>query len=254
MLGLEADLVHELAQRAMDNQRIDRDTVDWRETITTAANSSGPHWFHVIFERDLARLNPQHIFITPHHPLIRLLTEIEDSSPLFLRVERDDSTPEEAAWCVCIDWTVDSLTRTTVRRWLYLDAGGVPVLDDGAEPLQLLRGGEVVRESDLQALLDPIEGALLESERLRLLPLIGELRDNAEHAWHRRIMREMAQLADADWTARSEGRMPDPRWVRMKNSLITKLQDELARRLAELDQIRDGLEGRLDLRIAIQIE
>ena len=104
------------------------------------------------------------------------------------------------------------------------------------------------------ALLDPIEAALLESERLRLLPLIGELRDNAEHAWHRRIMREMAQLADADWTARSEGRVPDPRWVRMKNSLITKLQDELARRLTELDQIRDGLEGRLDLRIAIYIE
>ena len=130
----------------------------------------------------------------------------------------------------------------------------MPLADDGAEPLQLLREGEVVGENDIQALLDPIEAALLESERLRLLPLIGELRDNAEHAWHRRIMREMSQLAEADWTARSEGRMPDPRWVRMKNSLITKLQDELARRLAELDQIRDGLEGRLDLRIAIQIE
>ena len=91
-------------------------------------------------------------------------------------------------------------------------------------------------------------------EQIRLLPLIDELRDNAEHAWHRRIMREMAQLAEADWAARSEGRLPDPRWVRMKNSLITKLQDELARRLSELDLIRDGLEGRLDLRIAIQIE
>ena len=174
--------------------------------------------------------------------------------PLFLQSVPGDSTPDEAAWCVCIDWTVDSLTRTTVRRWLYLDAEGGPVPDDGAEPLQLLREGEVVGETNLQALLNPIESALLESERQRLLPLIDELRENAEHAWHRRIMREMAQLAEADWTARSEGRMPDPRWVRMKNGLITKLQDELARRLADLDQIRDGLDGRLDLRVAIQIE
>jgi hypothetical protein len=141
-----------------------------------------------------------------------------------------------------------------VRRWLYLDAGGVPVLDDGANPLQLLQNSEVVGEQDLQSFLTPIEEALLESERLRLLPLLGELRDNAEHAWHQRILREMGQLAEADWTARAEGRMPDPRWVRMKNSLITKLQDELARRLAELDQIRDNLEGRLNLRVAIQIE
>ena len=254
MLGLDENLVQELSQRAMDVQRIDQDTVGWKEIITTAANRSGPHWFHVIFERDLARLNPQHIFMTPYHPLIQLLTEIEGDSPLFLQVERRDSTPEEAAWCVCIDWTVDSLTRTTVRRWLYLDAEGVPVLDDGAEPLHLLREGEVVGESNLESLLNPIEAALLDSERQRLLPLVDELRENAEHAWHRRITREMAQLAEADWTAHREGRLPDPRWVRMKNGLITKLQDELARRLAELEQIRDQLEGRLDLRVAIRIE
>ncbi len=254
MLRLESELVQELAVRAMDNTRIDQDTVGWADTISAAANSSGPHWFHVVFDRDIARENPLHIFITPYHPITRFLTEIGGDSPLFLRAERHDTTPHQATWCVCIDWTVDSLTRTTVRRWLYLDAGGVPVLDDGARPLQLLRMGEPMGQQDLQIFLDPIEEALLESEQLRLLPLLGELRDNAEHAWHQRIRREMAQLAEADWTARSEGRTPDPRWVRMKNSLITKLQDGLARRLAELDQIRDNLEGSLKLRVAIQIE
>ena len=254
MLRLESELVQELAVRAMDNTRIDQDTVGWTDTISTAANSSGPHWFHVVFDRDIARENPLHIFITPYHPITRFLTELGDDSPLFLRVEHHDTTPHQAAWCVCIDWTVDSLTRTTVRRWLYLDAGGVPVLDDGARPLQLLRMGEPIGQQDLQVFLNPIEEALLESEQLRLLPLLGELRDNAEHAWHQRIRREMAQLAEADWTARSEGRTPDPRWVRMKNSLITKLQDGLARRLTELDQIRDNLEGSLKLRVAIQIE
>ena len=42
MLGLERDIVQELASRAMDPMRIDQDTVDWQETITTAANRSGP--------------------------------------------------------------------------------------------------------------------------------------------------------------------------------------------------------------------
>ena len=179
--------------------------------------------------------------------------DIDTDRSLYLQAESLDSTPPDAAWCVCIDWTVESLTQTTARRWLYLDSSGAPVLDDGANPLRLLQTGEVIGECDLQGFLEPIEEALLESERLRLLPLLGELRDNAEHAWHQRILREMGQLADADWTARSEGREPDPRWVRMKNSLITRLQDELARRLEELDHIRDNLEGRLNLRVAIHI-
>ena len=256
MLGLDREYVEELTRRAMDPLRIDQDTVGWKDVITSAADRSGPYWFHVVFERDMARLYPHHIFITPHHPIVRLLIdEICYEGTLFLQANRRDATPDDAEWCVCIDWTVNSLTRTTVRRWLYLDAFGTPVPDDGAEPLQLLRDGEVATQGEnMQAFLDPMEAALLESERLRLLPLIDELRENAEHAWHRRIMREMAQLADADWTARSEGSVPDPRWVRMKNGLITKLQDELARRLADLDQIRDGLEARLDLQIAIRIE
>ena len=255
MLGLEDNLVHELNQRVLNPLRIDQDTVGWKDVITTAADRSGPYWFHVVFEREIARLHPHHIYITPYHPLVRLLIEnIEGDETLFLQANRRDSTPDDAAWCVCIDWTVESLTRTTVRRWLYLDSHGSPVLDDGAEPLQLLQDGQVTRQENLEGFLEPMEAALLESERLRLLPLIDELRDNAENAWHRRIMREMGQLAEANWRAQSEGNVPDPRWIRMKNGLITKLQDELARRLADLDQIRDGLDARLDLQIAIRIE
>ena len=254
MLGLERSIVEELAGRAMDSERIDQDTVGWKEIITTAVSGSGPYWFHVVFEREFARGYPQHIFITPYHPLTRLIMDFSGGGALFLRAETQDTTPHDAAWCVCIDWTVESLTQTTVRRWLYLDSNGTPVMDDGTEPLRLLHSGEVVGEFDLRGFLAPIEEALLESERLRLLPLLGELRENAEHAWHQRILREMGQLADADWTARSEGRLPDPRWVRMKNSLITKLQDELARRLSDLDHIRDNLEGSLNLRVAIHIE
>ena len=254
MLGLEREIVQDLADRAMDSMRIDQDTVDWQDTITTAANRSGPYWFHVVFDRDVAREKPHHIFITPYHPIARLLIDSEEEETIYLHSNRLDSTPENASLCVCIDWDVESLNKTITRRWLYLDSFGNPLQDDGAEPLELLQQGQPTGEVDLTDLLSPIENALLESERQRLLPLLDELRDNAEDAWHRRIMREMAQLSEADWLARSEGRPPDPRWVRMKNGLISRLQNELANRLRELEDIRENLNGTLNLRVAIQIE
>ena len=81
------------------------------------------------------------------------------------------------------------MNKSTTRRWLYLDSQGNPVQDDGAEPLELLKQGELMSGFDLTDFLTPIENALLDSERQRLLPLLDELRDNAEDAWHRRIMR-----------------------------------------------------------------
>ncbi|MEE2759463.1 MAG: SNF2-related protein [Candidatus Thermoplasmatota archaeon] len=254
MLGLERSIVQELAERATNPQRIDQDTVGWRDTITATANRSGPYWFHVIFDRDTARNHPNHIFITPHHPIARLLVETEEQQTLFLRSNRRDSTPDNAAWCICIDWTVENLNKTITRRWLYLDSFGNPLQDDSSEPLELLKQGEIIGGADISNLISPIENALLESEQQRLLPLLDELRDNAEDAWHRRIMREMAQLSEADWVARSEGRLPDARWIRMKNGLISRLQDELANRLLELDRIRENMNAFLDLKVAIQID
>ena len=40
----------------------------------------------------------------------------------------------------------------------------------------------------------------------------------------------------------------------MKNGLISRLQNELANRLRELEGIRENLNGSLNLRVAIQIE
>ncbi len=254
MLGLERRIVQELAARATNPLRIDQDSVEWRDTITAAAESSGPYWFHVIFDRDIAREHPNYIFITPYHPIARLLIESEGEEGLYLHSGRLDSTPENATWCICIDWDVESLNKTITRRWLYLDSFGNPLPDHGANPLELLRQGLPMSRFDLSEMLAPMEAALLENERQRLLPLLDELRDNAEDAWHRRIRREMAQLSEADWAARSEGRLSDPRWIRMKNGLISRLQNELANRLRELDRIRENLDGSLNLRVAIRIE
>jgi hypothetical protein len=256
MLRLDDDIVQELSNHSKDVMRIDMDTVGWSTLIQAAADRTGPHWFHVVFDREIARSEPAHIFLSPHHPLIRLLCERQDEGDtLGLRANRNQTTPPQAAWCVCIDWTVDSLTRTTVRRWLHLDAEGLPVEDPRSEPLNSLRDGiEDPSSLEVKPLLAPIEAALLEGERSRLLPLLEELRANAEQAWHARISRELGQLAEADWRSRNEGQPPDPRWVRMKNGLITRLQDDLAKRLAELDRMSESLTGRLDLRIAIRLE
>ena len=106
----------------------------------------------------------------------------------------------------------------------------------------------------MKDLLEPIEISLRKAEERRFLPLIDELRANAEQAWQRRIAREIGQLTEADWNARGEGDVPDPRWVRMKNSLITKLQNELEKRLVELDRIRENLSCSLELRVAIKLQ
>jgi len=254
MMRLDDGLVSELSLRANDPMRIDQDTVGWKNTIAKAAEQSGPHWFNVIFDREIAREEGNLIFITPHHPIVRLLCESENPQIQFLIANRSTNIPPEAKWCVCIDWTVSSLSKTITRRWLYLTKEGMPLAEESGEALGLLQEGVRTKTTCLNDLLNPIEESLLEAEKRRLIPLLDELRANAEQAWHRRISREMGQLSEADWTARAEGKIPDPRWVRMKNSLITKLQDELAKRLAELDQIRDNLEGELELRIAIQLE
>ena len=253
-MRLDAELVEELARRANDPMQIDQDTVGWRKIISTAAEQSGPHWFNITFDRQIAREDGAQIFITPHHPIVRLLCDEKELETLHLVINRPLEIPPEAKWCVCIDWTVNSLSKTTIRRWLYLTKEGMPLAEENGESLRLLCEGLPTKKFLISSLLEPIEESLLDTEKRRLLPLLDELRANAEQAWHRRITREMGQLADADWTARAEGKMPDPRWVRMKNSLITKLQDELAKRLNELDQIRHDLKGRLDLRVAIQLE
>ncbi len=256
MLGLDDNTVQILAQRTIDPMEIDGDTVGWSALIQKAANRSGPHWFHVIFDRDVARSEPNTIFLTTYHPLIRWLCEQSAEDNLLRLISaRKDTTPQSAAWCICIDWTVNSLTQTTIRRWLYLDEKGNPLDDNDANPYALLESGNIDSESpDLCDLIKPIHDSLLVAEKRKIRPLIDELRANAEQAWHARIAREMSQLSDANWRAREEGKQPDPRWVRMKNILISRLQDSLATRLNDLDNMRENLTTNLNLQIAIRIE
>ena len=119
----------------------------------------------------------------------------------------------------------------------------------------MLESGTFDSEShDPWTLVKPIHDGLLDAEKRKLAPLIDELRANSQQAWHARISREMAQLSEADWRAKEEGKQPDPRWVRMKNSLISRLHEGLANRLKELDKIRDDLSTKLEIRVAIRLE
>ena len=256
MLRLDDSIVQILAERVSDEMKNDQDTVGWSELIRKASNSSGPHWFHVIFEREIARNKEHaHIFLTPYHPLVRWIID-ENKDPVLynLKSPRIDSTPLNSTWCICIDWTVNGLTKTTVRRWLYLDAAGVPLNDYGAKPLLLIEQAEIDEQMmNLESLTEPIKLALLNAENQRLIPLMDELRINAEQAWNARIQREMGQLAEAEWRTQQDGGVPDPRWIRMKNGLISRLHDDLARRLMELDDIQNNLSGELKIRAVIRI-
>ena len=267
MLRLPDEAVAALANRATDPYLNDRDTVGWEDLITRMAGRSGPHWLHVVFERDACRNHPDTVLLAPWHPIIQWLRETradesgglsgwQERQTTHLLAAKPRDLPAQTDRIIALDWVVQGLSRRGVRRWLALDAEGIPLpLEVDPHALEALSAIPATGEMNdaLERSLDQMHSWLLEDEQRRISPLLAEVRRNAEKAWHERIKREKEQLADADWRARNEGREPDPRWVRMKESLIEKLHDELANRLLELDQIAEGMHAEIGAPLVIHL-
>ena len=167
--------------------------------------------------------------------------------------------PEQAKWLIAIDWTVHGLRSTCIRRWLLLDENGSPLPTQDDALWRLVSAVDSHSPSSdneelIENALDVLHSCLLSDERRRQTPLIEELRANAEQAWDSRIRREMNQLSDAEHRAQFEGTQPDERWVRMKEGLISRLQDELANRLRDLDRISECLNAEINARIVVKLD
>jgi superfamily II DNA or RNA helicase len=264
MLRLDDAHVAELAARCEDPMLIDATNVGWLESITRMATGSGPHWLHVVFEREVSRQHPELTLLAPWHPLIRWLCEPVDENDdagaiRWLYSQRGDGMPEQAKWLVAIDWTVYGLRSTCIRRWLLLDENGSPLPTQDDALWRLVSAVDSHSPSSdneelIEKALDVLHNCLLSDERRRQTPLIEELRANAEQAWDSRIRREMNQLSDAEHRAQFEGTQPDERWVRMKEGLISRLQDELANRLRDLDRISECLNAEINARIVVKLD
>jgi hypothetical protein len=82
---------------------------------------------------------------------------------------------------------------------------------------------------------------------------LEELRWNARSSWEERIQREQTQISDAQHKAERDEIPVNFRWLRMKQGLIRRLQEELGNRIAELDRLEHDLSGDLSAKIIIKI-
>jgi superfamily II DNA or RNA helicase len=264
MLRLDDEQVAKLAARCENPLLADASNAGWTELITRMATSSGPHWLHVVFEREISRQRPDLTLLAPWHPVVRWLCEDIDENDdagqtRWLSSVKTDEIPEQATWLIAIDWAVHGLRSTCIRRWLLLGKDGNPLPTQDDALWRLVNSVDSYRpsmenEQFIGNALDSLHNCLLSDERRRQTPLIEELRSNAEQAWDSRIRREMHQLNDAQHRAQYEGIQPDERWVRMKEGMISKLQDELANRLRELDRISDCLNAEICARIVVKLD
>lgn len=260
LIELSRENVAELVERCGEPALADGRHADWQEVMLGLNNSPSPYWLTVTFWRDTARENPERPHITPAHPLVRWLVDQCDAAPgvKWYNAPRPEQWPETAEWVICLDWQTDGLQSRAMRRWLILDAYGIP-LDN--QPEHLWSDLENIgifqpddhSENTIEEAVDDLHAWLLQDERSRLQPILEELRWNTRSAWEGRIEREMQQIRDATWRAEQRGEIVDHRWRRMKQGLIRRLQDELRQHLVELERLEHDLSADLIERLVIRL-
>ena len=275
-LRLSDEGIETLLERARDCTRIDGLTVDWTELLERISGQAGPNVLPFTLTREEARDHPDRILIAPWHPIIQWLREpisgIPDEDAMLsgwqdagippshrLQARRPEAWSPSAHTVVCLDWAVQGLAEHCVRRWLVLDAEGMPVLNQPERPWTALEDLHTCQPSDedeeeLEVTLDRLHGWLLDDERARLGPLLDELRHNVQQAWMGRIERERDQVAQARWRQYHQDRPIDVRWLRMKEGMISRLRTELDDRIERLDRVREGLQAELSARIVVKLE
>ena len=278
-LRLGSDLLAALKASLAEPGSFDRQALGWSERLEDWKAQPLPAWVDVATERSAARAHPEVAYLAPWHPIAQLLrgrpmtrevvgqprwtvdqwTGAEDICWQGV-VVRPAAWPDAAAWMVVVDWSVEALGAHHVRRWLVLDGSGRPLEAPPDAPWSAL-GETVLTRCDgrsevdptLSRALDELEAELRSDETALLTPLAEELAFNIDTAWQGRVARERLQLAQAEERARHTGEPPDPRWVRMKQGLIRRLQDERSQRLAHLETLRDEVAMRLEPRIAVRL-
>ena len=261
LLEFTPELLESLIVRLDEKSCIDRLQAGWKEILARAASSPGPHLLTVTFDRDRARKKPQRIYLTPWHPIVRCLCEqsfSENESRHFTH-----SLPKEwcdsAKWLLCVDWEIDGLQTHSVRRWLVINQEGLPIEPQPSQPWNILEQLNEIpaEENDMELInkcLDYLHGWLMQDAQKYLLPVVSELRYNAQSSWNMRISRERRQINEAQARAIQNGGELDERWIAMKRGLIRRLDSELDSRMDELDRVQQNLTCQLIPRIVVRLK
>ena len=240
----------------------------WMEILNRMNTTSGPHWIEATYDNNLARQRHNLVFLSPWHPLVQIaitttkkrnFAEGISGSELIAENIRIDPLPTKAKFFVAVEWRIHGLSECKIRRWLVLDEYGEPLQEivknpwskSDIEPTQTIltnKEREIIESSRTR-----IHTALLNQERVRLMPLLSELTENSHQAWMSRIESEQEQIRKAEWDCMLRNEVLDPRWIRMKRGMIRSLHEQLSNRVAEIEQIRDDMQANISFPIIVRI-
>ncbi|MBA45821.1 MAG: hypothetical protein CMB31_04470 [Euryarchaeota archaeon] len=246
----------------------DKGSSKWMDLLNRMNTTSGPHWIEATYENNVARQRNEVEFLSPWHPLVHLAVSsnqkrnfAEGISGCDLIAEniRIDAIPSKAKFFIAVEWRIHGLRESRIRRWLALDKHGKPIEEiirnpwskSDSEPIRTLLTSD--EKETIESARTQIHTALLNQERMRLLPLLTELTENSHQAWMSRIESEEEQIRKAEWNSMLKGEMVDPRWLRMKRGIIRSLHEQLSYRVTEIERIRDNMQANISFPIIVRI-
>ncbi|MEC7462920.1 MAG: hypothetical protein VX439_05710, partial [Candidatus Thermoplasmatota archaeon] len=240
----------------------------WLELLNRMNTTSGPHWIEATYDNEVARERNDLIFLSPWHPVVQLaitsdkkrnFAEGISGSELIAESIRIDEIPHNTKYFVGVEWKINGLRESKIRRWLVLDKNGEPIREILKNPWSKLHSEpsrtvltnkekEIIESARTQ-----IHTALLNQERMRLMPLLTELTENSHQAWMSRIEGEEEQIRKAEWNSMLKNETVDPRWLRMKRGIIRSLHEQLSNRVTEIERIRDDMQANISFPIIVRI-
>ena len=240
----------------------------WLELLNRMNTTSGPHWIEATYINNIARERNDLVFLSPWHPIVQLAISPENKRnfaegvsgcALIAENIRMDEIPQNAAYFLGVEWKINGLRESKIRRWLVLDKDGEPIQEIIKNPWSKLLSEprRTVLSEDEKAMIESartqIHTALLNQERMRIMPLLTELTENSHQAWMSRIEGEEEQIRKAEWNSMLKNETIDPRWLRMKRGIIRSLHEQLSNRVTEIARIRDDMQANISFPIIIRM-
>ncbi len=240
----------------------------WIELLNRMNTTSGPHWIEATYDNNIARERNNIKFLSPWHPLVQLaisstnkrnFAEGSSGCELIAEAKRIAPIPPTAKFFVAVEWRIHGLRESRIRRWLALNDHGDPIQEIITNPWSKFdsKPSRTILSKDegilIEAARNRIHAALLNQEKIRLMPLLNELTENSHQAWMSRIEAEQEQVRKAEWNCMLKQETLDRRWLKMKRGIIRSLHEQLSNRVTEIRHIRDDMQANISFPIIVRI-
>ena len=241
---------------------------NWQRVLNRLSTTAGPHWIEATYHRTDARQRSDLVFLSPWHPIVQIATsesinrdfaEGITGSELIAENRSMEGIPPMTNFFVAVEWRIHGLRESKIRRWLALDKNGEPIQEVIKNPwseCDLQPSHTLLTDNEkeiIESARTRIHTALLNQERMRLMPLLTELTENSHQAWMSRIEGEQEQIRKAEWNCLLRDETLDPRWLRMKRGMIRSLHQQLSNRVTEIERIKDDMQANISFPVVVRI-